>query len=342
MATEVSGWTLGELAQMLGGEIEGPSDLRVVRPVPADSEDSQGLAFAESETYLARVAAGGAGAVLAPKGSPSTGKPTIFVDRPREAFGRFLAMCARPLPLNAGIHPTAIVDPSATVAESAQIGPYAVVERGAVIGERARVYAHCYVGENCRIGDRTVLFPRVVLYQDVTVGARGILHSGVVLGADGFGFIWDGTRQVKIPQVGGVILGDDVEIGANTTIDRAMSGATSIGNDTKIDNLVQVGHNTSIGSHTVIAGMTGISGSCHVGDRVSIAGMVAIPDHIDIADDIVLAGRSAVMNDLPEKGTYFGMPARPLSEAMRNLMLYTKLPELFRRVKKLERGSEEE
>lgn len=342
MATEVSGWTLGELAQIFGGEVEGPADLRVVRPVPADSEDSEGLAFAESETYLAQAAAGGAGAVLAPKGSPSTGKPTIFVDRPREAFGRFLAMCARPLPLNSGIHPTAIVDPGATVAESAQIGPYVVIERGAVVGERVRVYAHSYVGENCRIGEKSVLYPRVVLYQDVTVGARVVLHSGVVLGADGFGFIWDGTRQVKIPQVGGVVLGDDVEVGANTTIDRAMSGATTIGNDTKLDNLIQVGHNTSIGSHTVIAGMTGVSGSCRIGDRVTIAGQVAIPDHIKIGDDIVLAGRAAVMNDLSEKGSYFGMPARPLSEAMRNLMLYTKLPELFRRVKKLERGGEEE
>ncbi|AIE85179.1 UDP-3-O-(3-hydroxymyristoyl)glucosamine N-acyltransferase [Fimbriimonas ginsengisoli] len=340
MERDVPGWTLGELATLFGGELVGPADLRVTTPIPVDGVDPAGLTFAESDEFLRQAAAGGAAAVLAPKGATPVGKPTIFVDSPRTSFGVFLAMAQRPLPLAAGVHPTAVVSPEATVAESAQIGPYAVVERGAVIGERCRVFPFCYVGENCHLGEGTVLFPHAVLYQDVTIGARGIVHSGAVLGADGFGFTWNGQRQVKIPQVGGVTLGDDVEIGAITAVDRATAGQTMIGNDSKLDNLVQVGHNTRIGSHTVVASQTGISGSTRIGDRVTIAGQAATNDHITICDDVVLAGRTGVTSDIKEAGTYFGLPARPLGEAMRTMMLTTKLQELFKRVKDLERGKE--
>lgn len=336
MATDLPGWTLGELATLFGGELDGPADLRVRRPVPADSTDPEGLTFAENEEYLRQASQGGAGAVLAPRGTAAVGKPTIFVDRPRETFGRFLAMNQRPLPLNPGIHPSAVVSPEAQVAESAQIGPFVVVERGAVIGEKCRLYPHCYVGENCRLGDGTVLYPKVTLYQDVTIGKRGILHSGAVIGADGFGFAWTGERQMKIPQVGGVTLGDDVEIGANTAVDRATAGDTQVGDDTKIDNLVQIAHNARIGSHTVIASLVGVSGSTKIGDRVTIAGQVATSDHVAICDDVVLGGRTGVTSDIKEPGAYFGFPARPLGEAMRTLMLTTKLQELFKRIKELE------
>lgn len=339
MATEAAGWTLGELAQKLGGELSGPSDLIIRRPIPADGVDPEGLTFAESDEYLRKAAAGGAGAVLAPKGSVPIDKPTIFVDRPREAFGMFLAMNVRPLPLDAGIHPTAVVSPDAQVADTAQIGPYAVVERGAVIGEKCRIFPFCYVGENCRIGDGSVLFPHAVLYQDVAIGARSVVHSGAVLGADGFGFAWNGQQHLKVPQVGGVQLGDQVEVGANTTIDRATAGATRIGTGTKIDNLVQVAHNTKIGVHGVIASQTGLSGSTTIGDRATIAGQVATSPHVSVCDDVVLAGRTGVTGNIVRPGAYFGLPARPLGEAMRNLTLSTKLQDLFRRVKELERKS---
>jgi len=339
MATEVSGWTLGELAQAFGGELVGPADLRVKRPVPADSEDGDGLTFAESDEYLRRAEAGGAGAVLAPRGSAPEGKPKILVDRPREAFGRFLAMNARPLPIETGIHPTAIVSPEATVPASASVGPYAVIERGAKIGENVRIYPFCYVGENCQVGDRTVLYPHVVLYQDVHVGAKAVIHAGAILGADGFGFAWDGSRHMKIPQVGGVTLSDDVEVGALTAIDRATAGNTQVGQGTKLDNLIQVGHNTRIGSHTVIASQTGISGSTTIGNRVTIAGQVATSDHVTVCDDVILGGRSGVTGNITEPGAYFGLPARPLGEAMRNLLLVTKLQDLFKRVKNLEKNA---
>jgi UDP-3-O-[3-hydroxymyristoyl] glucosamine N-acyltransferase len=340
MERDIPGWTLGELAALFGGELVGPADLRVTKAIAADGSHPEGLTFAESDEYLRRAAAGGAAALLAPRGAAPVGKPTIFVDNPRATYGRFLAMTARPLPLAPGVHPTAVVSPDATVAASAQIGPYAVIEAGAVVGERCRIYPFSYVGENCRLGEGTVLYPHSVLYQDVAIGARGIIHSGAVIGADGFGFAWDGTRQVKIPQVGGVVIGDDVEVGAITAVDRATAGETKIGDDTKLDNLVQIGHNTQIGSHTVIASLTGISGSTRIGDRVTIAGQVATNDHITICDDVILGGRTGVTNDIKEPGTYFGLPARPLGEAMRTLMLTTKLQDLFRRVKDLERSKE--
>jgi UDP-3-O-[3-hydroxymyristoyl] glucosamine N-acyltransferase len=337
MEKESPGWPLGELAAILGGRLEGPADLRIKRPVPSDADDPEGLAFAANDDYLRQAAESGVGAILATEGSAPTGKPTIYVARPRDSFGRFLAMCQRPLPLEPRVHPMAIVSPDAKVAPTASIGPYAVVERGAVIGEQCRVFPFAYVGENCRLGAGTTLYPHAVLYQDVELGARCVVHSGGVLGADGFGFVWDGQRQVKVPQVGKVVLGDDVEIGANTTVDRATAGATQIGNGTKLDNLVQVGHNARIGEHTVIASLCGISGSTKIGSRNTLAGQVATSDHITVADDVILAGRTGVTNDIKEPGTYFGFPARPLGEAMRTLILSTKLSDLFQRVKDLEK-----
>jgi UDP-3-O-[3-hydroxymyristoyl] glucosamine N-acyltransferase len=212
-----------------------------------------------------------------------------------------------------------------------------VVEQGAEIGTGSRIYSFAYVGENCRLGEGCTLYPHSVLYQDVTLGARSIIHSGAVLGADGFGYAWDGSRRVKIPQVGAVVLGDEVEIGANTTIDRATAGATVVGTGTKLDNLVQVGHNCRIGEHTVVAGLSGISGSTKIGSRNTLAGQVATADHVTVCDDVTLAGRTGVTNDIKEPGAYFGFPARPLGEAMRSLVLVSRLQDLFARVRKLER-----
>lgn len=337
MEKELPGWSLGELASIFGGTLDGPADLRILRPVPADGTDPAGLTFAEKEEYLLKATEGGAAAVLAPRGSASTGKPTIFVDRPRECFGRFLAMCHRPLPIAGGIHPQASVSPEASIDPTANVGAFAVVERGAVIGPKCRVYAFAYIGEDCVLGEGTVIYPHAVLYQDVRVGARCAIHAGTVIGADGFGYVWDGKRRVKVPQVGGVVLGDDVEIGSNTTIDRATAGVTEIGNGTKIDNLCQIAHNCRIGEHTVMASFCGISGSTTIGDRNVLAGQVATSDHVHITDDVVLGGRSGVTNDITKSGQYLGFPARPIGEAMRAQVLTTKLADLFQRVRRLER-----
>jgi UDP-3-O-[3-hydroxymyristoyl] glucosamine N-acyltransferase len=331
------GWTLGELARVLGGELDGPADKLIRRPCPVGQPDPEGLTFAENDEFMQKVKSGGVGAVLALPGVETFGVPSIRVPAPRQAFGMFLHMCQRPLPINANIHPTAVVSDEAEVDPGAQIGPYAVVERGAKIGAGARIFPYVYVGENCEVGEGSVLYPHVVLYQDVKIGARAILHAGAVLGADGFGFFWDGKKQQKIPQVGGVTVGDDVEIGANTAIDRSTSGVTKVGRGTKLDNLIQVGHNSEIGQDTVIAGLCGISGSTIIGNRVTMAGGVDSKGHVTIGDDVVLGGRTGVTKDVLEPGAYWGTPAMPYREALKVAVVGNKAPEILERVKELEK-----
>ncbi len=324
---------------MLSGELVGPDDVVVSKPLPADSDDEDGIAFVEDKKYAEVAERSNVRALLVGRDGSSS-KPHIKVDDPRQAFGFLLACSIRPLPIEPGIHPTAVVHPSARVEVSASIGPYAVVERGARVGGRSHVHAFSYIGEACEMGEDCCIYPHVVLYQDVRLGDRCVVHSGTVLGADGFGYYWDGSRQVKVPQVGGVLIGSDVEIGANTAVDRSTAGDTVIGDDSKIDNLVQVAHNVKIGDHTVVAGQTGISGSVTIGNRVTIAGNVAFSDHVSVTDDVVLAGRSGVAKDIKEPGVYFGVPARPIMEATKGFLLATKLPELFDRLRALEREVE--
>lgn len=334
-------WTLGELAEILGGTVASHPHYIVKRPVPADSNDPEGIAFCESEPYLEKAHASGVGALILPYALRSHLKPAIYVEYPRLAFGKLLAISQRSLPMNTGIHPTAVIHEEAYVSESAQIGAHAIIEAGAWIGDKARVFANSYVGENCRIGNDSVLFPNVVLYQDVTVGERCILHSGVVVGADGFGFMWDGNRQFKVPQVGGVDIEDDVEIGANTTIDRATAGTTRIGAGTKLDNLVQIAHNVEVGRDSVIAGQSGIAGSAKVGARATIGGGSAVRDHVTITDDVMLGGGSGVASDIKEKGAYFGRPAIPAGEGLRAFMMVPKLPDFLSRIRALEKKVKE-
>lgn len=324
------------MAALLQGTLHGPADYLIRRPAPANSDDAQGIAFAENAKYLALAEATGVGALLLAPGETSA-KPHITVAAPRVAFGVLLHWTDRPMPLDAGIHPTAVIHPSARVDPAARIGPLAVIERNASIASGAQIFANVYVGEDCEVGADCLVYPNVVLYKNVRLGDRCVIHAGAVLGADGFGFYWDGSKQVKIPQVGGVWLGDDVEIGALTAIDRATAGNTIVGDGTKIDNQVQIGHNCRIGSHTVIVGQCGISGSTEIGSRCTLAGQVVTTDHVSICDDVVLGGRSGVAQDITEPGSYFGTPAAPMREATRNMLIAAKLPDLLQRIRAMER-----
>jgi len=345
MADRNGPWTLGELAGLLGGDLEGPREKVISRPVATHTRDASGIAFCESEGYVSEAKASGVGAVILRRGADALGLPAIFVDHPRLAFGKLLFLSAQTPPLAEGVHSTAVVAGNASIGEGARIGPYAVIEEDASIGARALIYPFCYVGARCRVGAGSVLYPHAVLYQDVRMGERCIVHAGAVLGADGFGFGLQDGKRMKIPQVGGVVLGDDVEIGALTAVDRATAGDTSVGDGSKLDNLIQIGHNVRLGKDAAIASQTGVSGSCVIGDRVTMAGQVALTDHAVVGNDVVLAGRSAVVKDLPDAGTYFGTPARPVGDAMRAMVLATRLPELFERLKaleeKLSRGEKE-
>ena len=330
-------WTLAELAQLLGGALQGPPGLVIHEAVPAFSGGPAAITFAEADKYLDQALATDVGAVLVKPGTDTKGKPCIEVAQPRAAFGRVLGLMRRPLPCNEGVHPTAVIHHTAQVASSASIGPYAVVEAWAEVREGAKVFAHAYIGEGCVVGEHSQVLPNAVLLCEVELGPRCVVYPGAVLGADGFGFHWDGTRRVKVPQAGKVRLGSDVEIGANSTVDRATCGATVLEEGVKLDNLVHIGHNCHVGAHTVMASMVGISGSVHIGKRTVWGGQAGTADHIAIADDTVLAARAGIMSSIEEAGTYAGAPAMPILKWLRTKALQAKLSDMAERIKKLEK-----
>lgn len=341
MASQKRTWTLAQLAELVGGECDGDSSLEIHRPVPAGDGDPSGITFATNENYLRTALATSVGAILVPLETPSVQKNVIRVAEPRLAFGMVLGAFSQPMPTSPGIHPTAIIHPNSQIAESASIGAYVIVEEDAVIHENVKVLPHCYIGQNCQVGENTILYPHVVLIQDIRIGKKCIVHSGAVLGTDGFGFNWNGQYQQKVPQVGGVKVGDNVEIGAYTCIDRATCGDTIIHDGVKFDNLVQVAHNVKIGSHTVIAAQVGISGSAQIGERNVYGGQAAISHHVSIGDDMVFGGRSGIFGNMDQPGEYFGLPAIPLSTSMRVMALQNRLPELFKRMRALEKELED-
>ncbi len=320
--------------------MHGPADLWIERPVPAGYDDPEGITFAESAKYLVAAEASTVAAVVVGPNESDCTKPHIRCRAPREAFGRILALAWRDLPAEEGVHATAVVAGDAHVEEGASVGPFCVVGSGARIAAGARVYPFCYVGEECRIATGARLYPHVTLYRDVRIGERTIVHSGAVLGADGFGYFWDGERHRKIPQVGGVRIGDDCEIGALTAVDRATAGETRIADGVKIDNLVQVAHNVEIGSHTVIAAQTGIGGSSRIGSRVTLAGQVGVADHMTVSDDVVLGGQTGITRDIEKPGEYWGTPARDTREQLRLIILTGRLPQLMERLRNLEQEVE--
>lgn len=336
MAQNHTEWTLGELAEIVGGQLFGPEGMVIRRPVPAGYDDPEGITFAESEAYLKVVEASSVGAVILSQEMRDCDKPHIRCTNARQAFGRILALSWRDLPLSEGIHPTAIVADGVKIGATARIGPYTIIEEGTVIEDDVKVFPFCYVGPGCVLKSGVRLYPHVTLYRSVFLGERTVVHSGAVLGADGFGYFWDGEKHRKVPQVGEVIIGEDCEIGSLTTIDKATAGATRVGMGTKIDNLVQIGHNVEIGEHVVLAGQVGISGSSRIGNRVTMAGQVGIGDHVTITDDVQLGGQSGVDDDITKPGKYWGTPALDFTEAARIALLLRRLPNIVQRLKQIE------
>lgn len=333
-------WTLGELAEILDGRLCGPGDLPIERPVPAGIPDPQGIAFAGSRQYMEKIHAAPCGAVIV-DGELEPGEiPSIRVRNARASFFRLLTLAEIETDLPEGIHLAAIVHPTAEIDPTARVGAYAVIEANALIGPGAQIHPHASVGPRCTVGSYSVLKPRAVLVQDVRLGERCLVHSGAVIGADGFGFEWNGEMRVKIPQIGGVLIGNDVEIGANSCIDRATVGDTVVGDGTKIDNLCQVGHNVILGKYVVLCGMVGIGGSSVLGDRVIVGASTGISDHITIGDDVVLGGRTSVASDINEPGEYFGQPAQLKRDAIRTLLTLPRLPEIWSRLKRVEESLE--
>lgn len=332
---------LGEIARVIGGELSGDPDFEIDRPVPAGQSDPKGITFAGNEKFLSLALGSNVGAIIVPpETAEKPGHNLIRCADPRRAFGVVLALFERQHKEEPGVHATAIVEPGAAIAEGASIGAYAFVSESAVVESGAVVMPFAYLGPGCTLGARSRMFPHAVLVQDVVTGPDCIFHPGCVIGADGFGFAWDGEKQQKVPQAGGIRIGAGVEIGANTCIDRATAGDTIISDGVKLDNLVQIGHNSQIGAHTVMASQVGISGSTQVGERNVFGGQAATSDHVTIGDGMVFGGRSGIISNMDKPGEYFGLPAVPLPTAMRIMALQTRLPELFKRMRALEQQIE--
>lgn len=340
MGTELR---LKELAERIGARLSGDGDVAVRGIAPIEEAGPGQITFLANPKYARYVGETKAEAVIAK--DPVEGAVTRFLltDNPYLAFARAVEIFHPGERLPAGISPLAAIHPSARIGREATVSPFAVVEEGAVVGDRTVLYPGVCVGKGARIGEDCLLYPNVVLYREVRLGARVVLHAGCVIGSDGFGFAPTPDGYRKIPQVGTVEIGDDVEIGANTTIDRAALGTTRIDRGTKLDNLVQVGHNVVIGEDTVIAAQAGISGSCRIGRRVMIGGQAGLAGHLEIGDGVMLGAKCGVPGSLDafESRAWSGIPAMPHRTWLRLAGLLPKLPELFRRVRRLERSESE-
>ncbi|HRI12958.1 MAG TPA: UDP-3-O-(3-hydroxymyristoyl)glucosamine N-acyltransferase [Verrucomicrobiota bacterium] len=331
-------FTAGELAAKLTGTLVGDPAMMIVGFAPADSAKPGDLTFAENDTYFTRADQSAASAILiAGNYNSTTGKALIRVANARMAFAHVLPLFYPEPVFTPGIHPTAIVASSARVDPSAHIGPQCIVGERVHIDAGAVLQALVFVGDDTAVGEGCRLFPQVTIYPRTILGKRVRIHSGTVIGADGFGYVFEQGQHRKVPQVGQVILHDDVEIGANVTIDRAALGATIIGRGTKIDNLVQVAHNVTIGEHSVIVAQVGIAGSTKVGSFSTIAGQVGIAGHLRIGDRTTIAAQSGVMNHIPEGQKWMGTPAHPDRVTKRQWLAIERLPELLRRVAELEK-----
>lgn len=330
--------TAKELADATGADLEGDGALEITGVAAPERAASRDLIYVDSAKHAARAAASAALCAIAPGGLPLPGKTVLRIAQPKLAFAKAAVLLLDPAPIASGIHPTAVVAPLARVATSASIGPYAVIGEDAHLGAETQIGAHSVIGAGCWIGERCRIHPRVTLYHHVRIGHRVEIHSGAVIGADGFGYAFGEARHWKFPQAGIVEIGDDVEIGANATIDRGSLDDTRIAEGVKLDNLVHIGHNCQIGVHTVIAAQAGFSGSCIVGRNVVIGGQAGFGERCELEDRAVIGGQSGVLGEKTIRSgqTVWGTPARSLEKFKEQYAFYSRLPELAARIKTLE------
>lgn len=332
---------LGEIARLVGGELRGPADLEISGAATIDRAGPQEITFAAEKRYLELARTSKAGCIIVHKDAPELERPTLRVQNPRYAWATVLEALAPRREQPVGIHPSAVIAPDAKIGKDVSIQAHVVVGPGSVIGDRVVLSPGVVIGAGCVIGDGSFLHPNVTVLDRVRIGRRVIIHPGAVIGSDGFGYVTVNGKHRKVPHIGTVVIEDDVEIGANTTVDRGVCGATRIGRGTKIDNLVQVGHNAEVGEDCLVVALAGIAGSARLGDRVTLAGQSAVTGHLEVGDDSVVAARGLVARDLPAKSFVSGFPARPHRENMRVLAATQKLPEALDNLSKLMRRVQE-
>jgi UDP-3-O-[3-hydroxymyristoyl] glucosamine N-acyltransferase len=329
--------TASEIAKYLQGEVVGDGTAVLNSFAPADRAQPGDLTFAENEVFFARAEESAATAIIADKRFSSSKKILIQVPNARIAFAKALTLFFPEPTRPGGIHPQAVVAASASVDPTAHIGPHCTVGERVKIGARSVLQAGNFVGDDSKLGEDVNLFPNVTIYPRTEIGNRVRIHAGTVIGSDGYGYVLDGGVHRKVPQIGNVILGDDVEIGANVTVDRGALGPTVIGKGTKIDNLVQIAHNVEIGEHCLIIAQVGIAGSAKLGNYVVLAGQVGVGGHLKLGNQVTVGAQSGVMMDIPDGGKWLGAPAQPDREFKRQVIAIQRLPDLLKRIAEFER-----
>lgn len=328
--------TLADIAARVAGEVLGDPTIEIQGATGVEVAGPTEITFAVPP-HLEKAATSAAGAVLVPSEVTEFAKPAIRVDNPRVAFVDLLTLFQPPVLVRREVHPTAVIGEDVCLGENVAIMPYAVIAPGAVIGDNTILYPHTYVGRDTRIGADCILYPSATVMDRCVVGDRVIIHSGAVIGSDGFGFVTHGGEHRKVPQLGNVILEDDVEVGANTGIDRATTTSTIVGKGTKIDNLVHLAHNVEVGQHCFFVAQTGIAGSTKIGNYCTFAGQTGSTGHIKVGDGCVFTARSGLISDIPAGSVCGGFPARPHKEWLRQEAAAAKLPDLVKKIRELEK-----
>jgi len=330
--------TAKELAEALDAKLEGDGAAEIAGIAAPERAGTRDLIYVEAAKYAPRAASSAAICVIAPEGITLPGKTVLRSAHTKASFAKAAALLLERAPIATGIHPTAILAPLARIAPNASIGPYAVIGEDAHVGAGTQIGAHTVIGAGCWLGESCRIYPRVTLYAGVRIGHRVEIHSGAVLGADGFGYAFGEGKYWKFPQTGILEIADDVEIGANTTIDRGSLDDTRIAEGVKLDNLVHVGHNVKIGAHSVIAAQTGISGSSTVGHHVVVGGQVGIADHCTLEDGAIAGAQAGIPTGKTIRAgqTVWGTPAREIGKFKEIYVWYARLPELAARIKELE------
>ncbi len=332
--------TVGEIAEFVNGRIVGDEKIEIFNLNGISEATAGEMTFYSDSKYEKFLETTTASCILVPEGitaEPKANQSFIVVEKPYISFVKFINFLdARKVRKTSYIHPTAVIDESAKIAESAYIGPYCVVGKNSSIGEKTILISNVNIYDNVRIGDNCLIHAATSFCCDTVVGNSCLILPGAVIGSDGFGFIENSDGSyTKIPQIGNVIIGNNVEIGANSTIDRAMIGSTVISDGVKIDNLVQIAHNCKIGENTAMASQVGISGSARIGKRNKLGGQVGVAGHLEMVDDVTLYARSGVAKGITEKGIYFGAPARPRLRAFKIEAAIHTLPDLVKTVNDL-------